>query len=86
MKTNYLMLKELLQEYHPSQRGVLLIDEIDLIRGTLCIGDMDALALRNLRDYVVAHMSRSEKLEDWDRMSAITCCIDHALVDLGEEV
>ena len=47
---------------------------------------MDILQLRNLRDYTVAHMSRSEKMEDWDRMSAITYAIDLRIVELGGEV
>ena len=86
MKTNHLMLKELLEKYHPKQRGMLSADEYELVRQILHLNEMDILALRNLRDYTVASMSRSENLEDWDRMSAITCCIDHAIADLGGEV
>lgn len=86
MKTNHLMLKELLEKYHPKQRGLLSVDECELVRRTLHLDEMDILALRNLRDYTVASMGRSENLEDWDRMSAITCCIDYAIVDLGGEV
>lgn len=28
----------------------------------------------------------SEKMEDWDRMSAITYCIDSRIIELGGEV
>jgi hypothetical protein len=80
------MLRELLQEYHPAQFGLLNSDENNLIRRTLNIEEMDILQLRNLRDFTVAHMGRSEKMEDWDRMSAITYCIDSRIVELGGEV
>lgn len=86
MKTNYLMLKDLLEKYHPVKRAIMSLAENTLIRETLCIDEMDILQLRNLRDYTVAHMSRSEKMEDWDRMSAITYAIDLRIVELGGEV
>lgn len=86
MKTNSLMLKDLLEKYHPVKRGIMSLTENTLIRETLCIDEMDILQLRNLRDYTVAHMSRSEKMEDWDRMSAITHAIDLRIVELGGEV
>ena len=86
MKTNHLMLQELLQEYHPKERGMINVDEYMLIRKTLCLDNMDILALRNLRDFTVASMGHSKKMEDWDRMSAITYCIDRHIVNLGGEV
>lgn len=86
MKTNYQMLKDLLKVYHPTQRGLLNSYENNLIQETLCINKMDILQLRNLRDFTVSHMGRSEKMEDWDRMSAITYCIDSRIVELGGEV
>lgn len=86
MKTNNLMLRELLEVYHPKRRGILLREEGELIERTLHISEMDFLALRNLRDYVVMRLSVSDNIEDWDRMSAITCCIDCAISDLGGEV
>ena len=86
MKTNHLMLKELLERYHPKQRGILNNEEYVLVKETLCLNEMDILALRNLRDYVVASMCRSERMEDWDRMSAITHCIDMQIIELGGEV
>lgn len=86
MKTNHLMLKELLEQYHPNTKGLINGDEHTLIRKTLCLDGMDILALRNLRDYVVVSLSRSEKMEDWDRMSAITYCIDWQICEIGGEV
>ena len=86
MNTNFQMLRELLGKYHPAERGMLNYEEIELIRKTLHMDEMDILQLRNLRDFTVAHMGRSEKIEDWDRMSAITYCIDSRIVELGGEV
>ena len=81
MKTNYQMLRELLEKYHPEQRGIMSRAE-----SVLHIDEMDILQLRNLRDFTVEFMSRSEKMEDWDRMSAITYAIDSRIVELGGEV
>ena len=86
MQTNNLMLRELLGIYHPKERGILLNNEHELIKKTLHIDEMDVLALRNLRDFVVMRLSVSENMEDWDRMSAITCCIDYAISNLNEEI
>lgn len=86
MKTNHLMLRELLENYHPQERGILSKEEYDLVNKTLCLSEMNILALRNLRDYTVVSMARSEKMEDWDRMSAITHCIDLKIIELGGEV
>ena len=86
MKTNFQMLKELLEKYHPMKRGIMNREEFALIKNTLHIDEMDILQLRNLRDFTVAHMGRSEKMEDWDRMSAIVHCIDCRIVELGGEV
>ena len=86
MKTNFQMLRELLEVYHPAQRGLLNQYENELVRKTLCIDKMDILQLRNLRDFTVSHMGHSEKMEDWDKMSAITCCIDKQIAALGGEV
>lgn len=86
MKTNYQMLRELLEKYHPEQRGIMSRAENTLIRETLHIDEMDILQLRNLRDFTVSHMGRSEKMEDWDRMSAITYVIDSRIVELGGEI
>ena len=86
MKTNHLMLRELLENYHPQERGILSKEEYDFVNKTLCLNEMNILALRNLRDYTVVRMARSEKMEDWDRMSAITHCIDLKIIELGGEV
>ena len=86
MKTNFQMLRELLEKYHPVERGIMNLEENMLIRNTLHLREMDILQLRNLRDFTVAHIGRSEKMEDWDRMSAITYCVDCRIVELGGEV
>ena len=86
MDTNFHMLRDLLEKYHPEQRSIMSITENALIRETLHVDEMDVLQLRNLRDFTVLHMSRSEKMEDWDRMSAITHVIDMRISELGGEV
>lgn len=86
MDTNFHMLRELLEKYHPVERGIMNLAENAIIRETLHIEEMDILQLRNLRDFTVVHLGRSKKMEDWDRMSAIVHCIDSRLVDLGAEV
>ena len=86
MKTNHLMLRELLEKYHPNEHGFISAEEQKLVKETLCIEEMDILQLRNLRDFTVASMGRSEKFEDFDRMSAITCVIDYQISKLGGEV
>ena len=86
MKTNFQMLRELLEVYKPEERGFLNKYENELITQTLCLNEMDILQLRNLRDFTVLHLGRSEKREDWDRMSAITHVIDSRIFDLGGEV
>jgi hypothetical protein len=80
------MLRELLEKYHPEQRGIMNYDEKLLIQEMLHIGEMDVLQLRNLRDFTVLHLGKSEKMKDWDIMSAITYCIDSAIIELGGEV
>lgn len=82
MKTNYLMLKELLQVYHPKNKMIFSDGEPELIANALHLEEMDILALRNLRDFVVAVLDDS----DWDRMSAITYCIDEIIYKRGGEV
>ena len=86
MKTNFLMLKDLLKIYHPTARGIVTYVEGELIRNALHLNEMDILALRNLRDFVVAHMSRYDDMENWDRMSAITYIIDTQIASIGGEV
>lgn len=86
MDTNFHMLKELLAKYHPAQRGFMSLEENKLIKDTLHIEEMDVLQLRNLRDFTAVYIGRSEKMEDWDKMSAITHVIDMRIDDLGGEV
>ena len=86
MKTNHLMLKELRAKYHPVTKGIVSHEEMALIKETLCLEEMDVLALRNLRDFTTASMSHSEKMEDWDKMSAIVYVIDTQIVKLRGEI
>ena len=86
MKTNFQMLRELLKEYHPNERGFMSEREYNLVTDMLCINEMNILQLRNLRDFTVLYLGKSEKMEDWDRMSAITHCIDLRISRLGGEV
>ena len=86
MNTNFQMLRELLEKYHPVNRGIMNITETNLIRETLHINKMDVLQLRNLRDFTVLYLGKSEKMKDWDIMSAITYCIDSAIIELGGEI
>lgn len=86
MKTNFQMLRELLNVYKPVQRCVISKYEYNLVRKFLCIEEMDILQLRNLRDFTVSYMGRSENMSDWDKMSAITYVIDSQIVKLGGEV
>lgn len=86
MDTNFHMLRELLKKYHPAQRGFMILEENKLIKDTLHIEEMDVLQLRNLRDFTTVYISKSEKMEDWDRMSAITHVIDMRISELGGEV
>ena len=88
MNTNFEMLRELLEKYHPQNRGIISSDEFELIQKTLHLVEMDILALRNLRDFTVAFLCNTEDntLEDWDRMSAITYMIDTEIINKGGEV
>lgn len=89
MKTNFQMLRELLEEYEPKQSGILSRDEFRLITDTLCIREMDILQLRNLRDFVVACLSGADKdtaVKNMDKISAITHVIDTFIVENGGEV
>ena len=85
-ETNHLMLRKLLDVYHPETRGFMSFDEQELVRKKLQFEDRTVIELRNLRDFVVLSMSRFDDMKDWDRMSAITHCIDMELVERGEEV
>ena len=86
MNTNFQMLKDLLEEYHPETRGIVSLYELDIIDETLHLNEMNVLQLRNLRDFVVLHLGRSDEMEDWDRMNAIATVIDMKISELGGEI
>ena len=86
MKTNFQMLKELLEVYVPKERGIVSATESNLIKSTLNLTEMGVLDLRNLRDFTVLYMKDFESIEDWDKLSAITFVIDNMIFDKGGEV
>lgn len=100
MPTNFQMLKELRKTYgsQTHEHGVVTGEEIDTIKSTLRLAEMDILALRNLRDLTVAIWAdrecsddeqssrRNKLLKECDECSAITHVIDMCIVDLGGEV
>jgi hypothetical protein len=88
MKTNFQMLKELEGKYHPKKRGFINAEESNLIKETLCLAEMDVLALRNLRDFTVAFFGnkQNDTVEDWDKMSAICTVIDSEIIRQGGEI
>ena len=90
MNTNFQMLRELLEQYHPQKRGFILDDEMELIENILHLKEMNIFALRNLRDFTVLFLSReakeNETIENLDKMSAITYVIDTEILEKGGEV
>lgn len=94
MNTNFQMLRELLEQYHPQERGFILDDEMELIENILHLKEMNILALRNLRDFTVLFLNREAKenetteniIENLDKMSAITFVIDMEITQKGGEV
>lgn len=94
MNTNFQMLRELLEIYHPKQRGFISKEEFKIVKETLHIAEMDIIALRNLRDFTVIFLTQEAKenetteniMENWDRMSAITYVIDTEIFEKGGEV
>lgn len=85
MNTNFQMLKDLLEVYHPQERGVASKMEVDLITSKLHINEMNILQLNNLRDFVVLFLSQKDTMESWDQMSAITTVIDYRILNLGRD-
>lgn len=89
-KTNFLLIRELDEQYHPQRRGYLNPQEVELVKKTLELETATELELRNMRDFVVIYLgNKSEKTdggtdwEAWDKMSAITHVIDTVLFDKG---
>ena len=86
-KTNFTMVRELDKKYHPQTRGIVSLQEENLIKETLQLRNATELELRNMRDFVVLYLSSKEdKVETWDKMSAITHVIDIILFSKGCEV
>jgi len=92
MKTNFQMLRQL-DEFQPKEFGIISEQEVKLIKETLCLEEMDELALRNLRDFTVLYCNcqiDDSDLQDEraiiDKMSAVTYVIDSELFMKGCEV
>lgn len=90
MKSNYLMLKDL-QEWTPKRHGIISAEEIQTIKETFHLNEMDNLGLQNLRDFVVLYYShkgddRISHFDQMDKMSAVTYVIDSVKVERGLEV
>ena len=96
MKTNFQMVQEL-DGFTPKQRGILTLEEVRRIQDTLHIGEMDELALRNLRDFTVMFYglkidraedenNHQEMMKLMDVVSGITGVIDSRLWNIGAEV
>lgn len=84
MRTNFEMVMELDANFTPKQKHVVSMEEIYKIDEALCLGEMDELGLRNLRDFVVMFydikMGDKFDAEMHDKMSAITAVIDNRLM------
>jgi len=76
-KTNFQMLRDLLEVYIPERMGIATAGEVKLIKEKLRLENMSVLELRNMRDFVVAYMG----VDDMDRMSAIVAVVDGELFD-----
>lgn len=85
-ESNYLMLIKLLDVYKPKRRGIMSEEEYVLISETLHLKERNVIDLRNLRDFVVALLSRDDDMKTLDKMSAITHVIDIQLVGRGAEI
>lgn len=86
MNTNFQMLKELNANYHPVAEGFISEKEQHLIKETLCLAEMNVLALRNLRDFTVMFFGKLNTTESSDKMSAIVYMIDREIFAKGGEV
>ena len=97
--TNFCMLKLLIKEFNPEQRGVLTKKEVEQINTLLCIEKREILDLRNLRDFVVMFFARqvdnikcndTSSAEDekvlLDKLSGIVSVIDSRIFYLGGDV
>lgn len=92
METNFKMIKELQKVFFPKNMGICSKDEVNLIRDTLHVSEMDILQLRNLRDFTVLFFSKQEcenyeeERAQMDKVSAITSVIDVEIFEKGGEV
>ena len=88
----YTKLKEIDKSFMPKERGILTESEVAFIDKNLELNSLSVDDLRNLRDFAVLLLTPrdgsnlDEVIEKADKVSAITCVIDHKLFSLGETV
>lgn len=91
-RSNFLLMKELMNTFHPEKSGFCTGEEVSFVKSALCLEDRDLLSLQNLRDFVVLYLSSLEeknpdrRMEIMDIMSAITSIIDTEKLKKGGEV
>lgn len=85
---NFTMLKKLNEEFTPKSRGFITGEEVEQIKATLHLDEMDGLELRNLRDFTVMFFAlRSiDNEESSDKKSGIIGVIDKVMWESGLEV
>ncbi len=94
---DFIYVRNLLNEYHPQERGFINAQERELVTKTLLLKSRDILSLRNLRNLVVAvtanrveeasrYQTVDDYLEESDRRSAIVHVIDMLIFEKGGEV
>lgn len=89
METFYQRIKKLDEKYTPRKRGFAMNEEIELIKSTLELEELSVFDLRNIRDMTVLYFSASEegdvheRIQNMDKLSAITTVIDSILFTKG---
>ena len=84
------MLRELNKNFQPKEFGCITMAEVYQINKALCLDEMDALQLQNLRDFTVMYfeVKMGDKYDRvlQDKMSAIVAVIDQKKWNIGAEV
>lgn len=92
MKSNYQMLLEI-KHWKPQQHMLITEDEANFIVSHFRIKDRSDIELQNLRDFVVLYygtqvekIDSAVRMDEMDKMSAITYMIDEEKYNRGMEV
>lgn len=92
MKSNYQMLVEI-KDWKPQEHMIISEDEANFIISHFKIKERSDIELQNLRDFVVLYYSTQVKktdsavrMDEMDKMSAITYIIDDEKYHRGMEV